>query len=105
MGKPDLSTQYSIMVSADENVGTGADISNAGNAVTLRRSIGVEVIWVRKSARRRGLATVLVDAARESTAKFGEKPLPRNAVAFSQPTDMGSAFARGYSLGPAFDGQ
>mmetsp|Transcript_29574 Transcript_29574/g.92328 ORF Transcript_29574/g.92328 Transcript_29574/m.92328 type:complete len:271 (-) Transcript_29574:46-858(-) len=69
-----------------------------------RAAIGVVLIWVRRSERRRGLATALVEAVRRHAAGPGGRSVPREAVAFSQPTDLGLEFARGYA-GAAHGGQ
>lgn len=66
--------------------------------------LGVALIWVRKAERRRGLATALVDAARCHLAGLGEPPVPSEEVAFSQPTDLGRAFAGHYTR-PACGGK
>ena len=49
-------------------------------------AVGVAVIWVARSERRRGLATAMVDSVRRS-----------EPVAFSQPTELGWSFASSYS--------
>lgn len=65
--------------------------------------LGVALIWVRRSERRRGLATTLVDAARrlESQSRAacvgGQAREGTVAVAFSQPTELGKVFATKYS--------
>uniref|UniRef100_A0A7R9ZX41 N-acetyltransferase ESCO acetyl-transferase domain-containing protein n=1 Tax=Pyrodinium bahamense TaxID=73915 RepID=A0A7R9ZX41_9DINO len=64
---------------------------------SARAALGVVLVWVRRSERRRGLATAMVDAMCRYAAGPGCRPVPREAVAFSQPTDMGLAFARSYS--------
>ncbi|CAJ1393375.1 unnamed protein product [Effrenium voratum] len=51
-------------------------------------ALGVAVVWVRRRERRRGLATALVDCARRISG---------GAVAFSQPTELGFAFASAYT--------
>lgn len=59
--------------------------------------LGVALVWVRRSERRRGLATAMLDAARSCMAPFGAAVVSKAAVAFSQPTSMGAALACGYS--------
>ncbi|CAE7637314.1 STR6 [Symbiodinium sp. CCMP2456] len=51
--------------------------------------LGVALLWTRRRERRRGLAVALVDRARQLLA-------PGSRVAFSQPTELGQAFARQY---------
>ena len=57
--------------------------------------LGVSLVWVHATARRRGLASAMVDAAR--AAFFYGRPVPPASLAFSQPTLNGLAFARAYS--------
>mmetsp|Transcript_2916 Transcript_2916/g.6986 ORF Transcript_2916/g.6986 Transcript_2916/m.6986 type:complete len:240 (+) Transcript_2916:77-796(+) len=52
-------------------------------------ALGVSVIWTSRRQRRRGLARALVDCARKLT-------VPDGPVAFSQPTELGMAFAQRY---------
>lgn len=69
--------------------------------------LGVALIWVRRSERRRGLASTLVDAARRlesqsrSTCAGGQAREGAVKVAFSQPTELGKAFATKYALAKA----
>lgn len=56
--------------------------------------LGVAQVWVRPDARRRGLATALLDAARAHAVYA--YVVPPEALAFSQPTAAGAAFARAY---------
>eukprot|EP00913_Durusdinium_trenchii_P021852 g20533.t1 len=58
-------------------------------------SLGVALVWVRRRERRRGLATALVDCLRRLNGGA--------TVAFSQPTDLGFAFATRYSRQQRFD--
>jgi len=51
--------------------------------------LGVAVLWTRRRERRRGLAVALVDRARQLLT-------PSCRVAFSQPTELGQAFAQQY---------
>ena len=57
--------------------------------------LGVERVWVLPGWRRRGIATLLLDAARCSLP-YGEA-VSRDYVAFSQPTDDGRRFAQSYT--------
>lgn len=74
--------------------GLPAESTQAGGA-----ALGVVLLWTRRAERRRGLATALVDAARQHAAGVVAAPLPLAKVAFSQPTDSGFAFARRYCQG------
>eukprot|EP00933_Yihiella_yeosuensis_P039517 TRINITY_DN33581_c0_g1_i1.p1 TRINITY_DN33581_c0_g1~~TRINITY_DN33581_c0_g1_i1.p1 ORF type:complete len:353 (+),score=80.43 TRINITY_DN33581_c0_g1_i1:44-1102(+) len=69
--------------------------------------LGIALVWVRRSERRRGLATSLVDAARllaEEGCSFGSVPSKFSvSVAFSQPTNLGIAFARQYEASRSRD--
>lgn len=62
----------------------------------IAASLGVALIWVRRSEQRRHLATSLVDAARKAGANLGCAEIPLEQVAFSQPTTQGFAFASRY---------
>lgn len=84
---------------------TNATLDDIQRTAGVRTTIGVEIIWVRRSERRRGVATALVDAVREQAASFGGLPVPREAVAFSQPTEMGSSFAGSYSKSASRNGR
>jgi len=74
---------------------------DAGGAIPARRSgcasIGVALVWVRRAERRRGLATALVDVARQRGAYVGLPPIPLEQVAFTQPTQQGLNFAARYA--------
>eukprot|EP01083_Nonionella_stella_P035462 96745_1 len=62
--------------------------------------VGVRKIWVHGKARRRGVATKLVDQIR-SHFIYGYV-IPKKEVAFSQPTRMGKRFALRYLKNPRF---
>lgn len=72
-------------------------------AVREEPALGVVLVWSRRSERKRGTATRLVDAARSLCAGAGAAPVPLGKLAFSQPTDSGLAFAKRY-LGGAHGG-
>jgi len=72
-------------------------------AAQVRASIGVALVWVRRTERRRGVATALINAARATLAGAGSTPVPVNEVAFSQTTRMGSDLAERY-LGEVHQG-
>mmetsp|Transcript_64504 Transcript_64504/g.185458 ORF Transcript_64504/g.185458 Transcript_64504/m.185458 type:complete len:271 (+) Transcript_64504:71-883(+) len=72
-------------------------------AAEVPASLGVVLIWVRRTERRKGLASAMLDAARGCLASIGAPPVPVEQVAFSQTTDMGSLFARRY-IGQAHQG-
>ncbi|CAH8387435.1 unnamed protein product [Eruca vesicaria subsp. sativa] len=55
---------------------------------------GVRAIWVSPSNRRKGLATQLLDTARESF--INGCVLEKNQLAFSQPSSLGRAFGSNY---------
>lgn len=63
---------------------------------TVRAALGICLIWVKRSERRKGLATALVEAARRDAAELGAHPVPVEQVAFSQLTSLGFTFARQY---------
>jgi GNAT superfamily N-acetyltransferase len=58
-------------------------------------ALGVRQVWVREPYRGRGVATILVDAARRAFL-LGSAPR-RQLVAFSQPTVEGARFAFAYA--------
>lgn len=58
-------------------------------------TMGVKLVWVGDSARRKGVAGKLVDSARKHF-RFGAI-IKKEHVAFSQPTDQGLAFALSYT--------
>lgn len=64
--------------------------------------LGIRLIWVRRTEQRRGLASALVDAARQQSpsaaAAWGKNisKVPLDEVAFSDPTGQGLAFAARY---------
>mmetsp|Transcript_60403 Transcript_60403/g.143998 ORF Transcript_60403/g.143998 Transcript_60403/m.143998 type:complete len:295 (-) Transcript_60403:231-1115(-) len=86
-------TEHGTACAGDENItllpSSRRDLDDA---------VSVVLIWVRKSMRRHGIATALLDIARECAAapRLPRREIPRDAVAFSQPTRQGLAFARQY---------
>jgi len=60
-----------------------------------RVRLGIYKLWVHAAHRKTGVATALVDAAREWSV-YGTV-VPRDAIAFSSPTTNGSAFAKKYT--------
>jgi len=65
--------------------------------VGRRGLLGVRLIWVHRSCRKKGLATSLVDALRLHAGGLGGSPIPAQEVAFSEPTEQGLAFATRYA--------
>ena len=59
--------------------------------------LGIAVLWTHPRVRHQGIATKLVDAARESVV-FGIV-VPKPKVAFSSPTEAGWEFAKNYCGG------
>ncbi|KAG8460956.1 hypothetical protein KFE25_010707 [Diacronema lutheri] len=79
-----------------------ASAGDAARAGSLRSSsvgvpaeCGVRYIWVERGRRRAGIARALVEAARAHL--LAGRCVPRERVAFSQPTEDGHAFARRYT--------
>ena len=67
-------------------------IDTMHRATSVPARLGVHRIWTSRSARRLGLATRVLDAAR---ARFVyASPIPKAEVAFSQPTGAGAALAK-----------
>jgi N-acetyltransferase len=61
---------------------------------------GVRAVWIASRARRRGGATALLDAA--CARMCHGAALPREALAFSQPTEAGRALAERFTRTCAF---
>lgn len=62
----------------------------------MAASLGVCQLWVAPRFRRSGVGAALLDAARAHAVYGSGAALPVSAVAFSQPTRAGLAFARAY---------
>ena len=60
-----------------------------------RAHLGIRLLWVKASHRTTGIATQLVDEARERLV-YGYTSIPAKHVAFSSPTESGLGFARAY---------
>lgn len=67
---------------------------------TVRATFGVRVMWVSMNARRKGIATSVLDVARVSA--MPGYVAPRSALAFSQPTSAGQEFIKKYIGSNAF---
>eukprot|EP00951_Prasinocladus_malaysianus_P050584 scaffold681920_cov50-Prasinocladus_malaysianus.AAC.1 len=59
---------------------------------------GIKTIWVAPGSRRQGIASMLVDAARCNC--IAGYVVPRNEVAFLDPTDSGRLLAAAYTGSP-----
>jgi N-acetyltransferase len=57
--------------------------------------LGVHLLWVHSQQRGKGIATRLLDVARDRLV-FGYTSLPPHKVAFSSPTEGGQRFAKAY---------
>ena len=72
------------------------DSYNTLNQIQKNRPIiGIRQIWVDGKFRKQGVANKLVDCARK-TFLYGII-IPRNSIAFSQPTRDGQAFGLSYT--------
>jgi hypothetical protein len=80
-----ISSRAAALGAKEEVAGTGIDQALANESL-----LGIALIWVRRSERRRGVATSLLDAARQASG------VSRDHVAFSQPTELGFSFAAAY---------
>jgi GNAT superfamily N-acetyltransferase len=87
---------------------TAYELSNSGDVMDddylplrlhapLPCTLGVHQIWTHAEHRGRGVATALLDAARER-AVYG-RTVPRDMVAFSSPTGDGARLAKKYRGG------
>lgn len=61
-----------------------------------RASLGVHLLWVHQKHRGIGIATKLLDLARERSV-YGYTMIPLDQIAFSSPTEAGLGFARAYT--------
>eukprot|EP00316_Scyphosphaera_apsteinii_P002736 CAMPEP_0119319340 /NCGR_PEP_ID=MMETSP1333-20130426/49144_1 /TAXON_ID=418940 /ORGANISM="Scyphosphaera apsteinii, Strain RCC1455" /LENGTH=110 /DNA_ID=CAMNT_0007325725 /DNA_START=8 /DNA_END=340 /DNA_ORIENTATION=+ len=89
-----LSVAYRALPSADG----GGVIRHDGNK--QRAVCGVSHVWVTADHRRRGVGLALLDAIRRNMATGFE--VPRNELAFCQPTARGRALAAAYVGKDAF---
>lgn len=84
-----------------DNTKHGNNLENNKSYETLNEShknrpiIGIRQIWVDSKFRKQGVANKLVDCARK-TFLYGVI-IPRNSIAFSQPTRDGQAFGLSYT--------
>ena len=86
-----------------EQIGQAFKIVSLGNdqvftydetKASEKATCGISRIWVAASMRRAGIATKLLDCVRINFLYF--RSLDKNQVAFSDPTQLGQAFARNY---------
>uniref|UniRef100_A0A1I7WX68 Acetyltransf_13 domain-containing protein n=1 Tax=Heterorhabditis bacteriophora TaxID=37862 RepID=A0A1I7WX68_HETBA len=107
-GQKIIGGQYCQVEFVNVNVGFSSDLSLWG--IDIRRTIwlcvlnelvsdgepilGVNRIWTHPQARRKGVATTVLDIIRRKFL-LGEV-LPKHRVAFSDPTDDGRRFAEHY---------
>jgi N-acetyltransferase len=73
----------------------GGEVRFDAAAAPRRAACGVRVVWTVAEARRRGVASRLLDAARAQVTRGCVAP--RGEVAFAQPTAAGAALARTYT--------
>ena len=64
-------------------------------SVRVRAVLGVRLVWVSVEARRRGVATRLLDCARSQGVRG--YVVPRHELAFTQPSDQGRALIEAYT--------
>lgn len=82
-----------------ENVQANAADENADKSIIASKddypaTLGISRIWTSKQARRKGIAKMLLDMA-ISNFEFAVS-IPKEMVAFSQPTDSGTRLARSW---------
>lgn len=77
----------------------GRSARTQGHSAPGHSHVGVRAVWVRASARRRGVASRLLEAVLGVDAALSCR-LPRGRLAFTDPTADGLAFARAF-LGQA----
>jgi len=95
-GAGSLVSKASDVLSAAGDVTVNDSPKAMASPVAVRATLGVALVWVRRTERRKGLATAMLDAARGCMAGLGSPPIPLTEVAFSQTTDMGSRLAKSY---------
>ena len=71
----------------------GDTLVSSGQAV--KAHLGIHLMWVHAAHRHQGIASRLVDVAREKSV-FGYTSIAPDRVAFSSPTQAGLAFAQSY---------
>jgi GNAT superfamily N-acetyltransferase len=75
------------------------DNDKTGQSITwgkpCKANLGIHLLWVKASHRNKGIATKLLDTARERLV-FGYTSISPALVAFSSPTQSGLAFAQAY---------
>jgi len=79
---------------------TSSSIVVADKSSEVRAHCGVRMMWTSPNARRKGVATKLLDCARSQLAHG--YVVPRAEVAFSQPTCDGAAFIQAYTGSSSF---
>jgi ESCO1/2 acetyl-transferase len=77
----------------------GVAIASTNAAPLVGALCGVRRIWVAPNARRRGIASMLLDAARQNIVYAYH--VPRSHVVFTTPTQVGALFALSYVYGGA----
>ena len=88
----DKSVSNMVKIGMDSSIAAnGAVTASATSHVAL---VGICLIWVHPSFRKRTIATRLVDIVREKSI-YGMR-VAKNVVAFAQPTRMGLQFAQKY---------
>lgn len=91
--------QRIVALLVTETISQAFVASENGHSMTSKKpykaSLGIRLLWVKASHRTRGIATKLVDVARERLV-FGYTSIPPQQVAFSSPTESGLGFARAY---------
>ena len=70
------------------------------DGVSVAAQVGISHIWVDARDRRKGVGTALLDAVRRHFATGFD--IPKDRLAFSQPTALGRRLAANYSGGEAF---
>ena len=84
---------------ATENITRAFVATEAGHSISSgkahKASLGIHLMWVHAKHRKQGIATKLLDFARDRCV-FGYTSIPPSRVAFSSPTESGFCFARSY---------
>lgn len=80
---------------ATEKITQAFVVTQSGAGKATPANLGIHLMWVHAQRRGQGIATKLVNVARERSL-FGYTSIAPHRVAFSSPTQAGLGFARGY---------
>lgn len=82
-------------LATDKTTQNGSPSISSCTGKAQKASLGIHLLWVKDNHRGKGIATSLVNVARERLV-FGYTSIPAKQVAFSSPTESGMGFAQAY---------